>query len=88
MINKYPLVLLEWEDSIQPRPSWMYISDFDNPYVTKCISVGWLIDDGEDTKSLAPNLGNPDNQEVAQASGIISIPTRCVTRLVKLKEEK
>ena len=48
--------------------------------------VGWLVNDGTDVKALAPNIGNYDDLDGAQASGIICIPSRCITRLVKLEE--
>jgi len=78
-----PLVLAEWEDSAQPKSNWVFLSDFEKPEIIKCVSVGWLINDGADVKALAPNIGDGE-----QASGIICIPSRCITRLVKLKETK
>jgi len=88
-INKPQLVLLEWEDSAQPKPEWVFMSDIDDPDIVKCMSVGWLIKDGKDVKALAPNYGNYDDPNgEQQASGIICIPTCSITRTVKLKETK
>lgn len=84
--NKCPLVLVEWEDSGQPAPSWTYLADFEAPSIVKCVSVGWLIHDGEDVKALAPNMGELGNTKALQVSGVIRIPARCVTRLVQLDE--
>jgi len=85
--NKHELVLLEWEDSAQPKPNWVFVSDVENPNIVKCISVGWLIKKAGNVIVLAPNLGNyddPNGEE--QASGIICIPSGSITRMVKLKE--
>lgn len=79
-----PLVLIEWEDSAQPIGAWQYLDDMDRPETVKCQSVGFLIHDGKDVKALAPNVGELDTDH-AQASGVIRIPARCVTRVRKLK---
>ena len=81
-----PLVLIEWEDSAQPIPGWTYLSDFDKPNVISCASVGWLIHDGNSVKALAPNMGELGEAQNIQASGIIRIPTSCITRIVRLRE--
>ncbi len=79
-----PLVLLEWEDSARPVPAWQFLDDINDTAVVRCQSVGFLIYDGEDTKVLAPNVGEIGTEE-AQASGVIRIPTRCVTKMRRLK---
>ncbi|QQP88769.1 hypothetical protein IGS68_22570 [Skermanella sp. TT6] len=81
-----PLVLVEWEDSAQPVSSWQWITAYKEPDIVTCASVGWLIHDGADVKALAPNLGHSDEQRAVQVSGVIRIPTRCVTRIVSLTE--
>ena len=82
-----PLVLVEWEDSTQPIPGWQYLSEWEPSTPLKCASVGWLIEDSE-TKTLAPNLGHLNDDEAVQASGVIRIPARAVTRIVRLRERK
>ncbi len=84
--NDCPLVLIEWEDSAQPRPRWIHLSDFEPGTAVKCASVGWLIQDDDRTKALAPNMGEIENESQIQASGIILIPTCAVTRIVRLRE--
>ena len=84
--NGCPLVLIEWEDSAQPTSGWQYLADFECGQAVQCASVGWLIEDGEKVKALAPNLGEVGTTESAQASGIIRIPARCITRVVRLEE--
>lgn len=79
-----PLVLIEWEDSAQPIPGWSYLSSFESPGTIRCASVGWLIHDDAQVKALAPNMGGDDNS--AQVSGVIQIPTRCIVKVTRLQE--
>lgn len=75
-----PLVVIEWEDSAQPVSNWAWLDDHTWGEVVKCRSAGWLIHDGADVKALAPNLGDLDSGS-AQVSGVIRIPTRCITEI-------
>ena len=85
---KTRLVLINWEDSAQPTPAWQYLIDYEPPAAIKCTSVGWLIEDGKGVKVLAPNMAGLEARENLQVSGMITIPTRSVTRIVSLKEGK
>ena len=75
------LVLIEWEDSTQPQGRWQWLSQIQLPIVVRCFSVGFLIRDDKDVKTLAPNLGNVDCGDDLQANGLISIPTRAIVRV-------
>lgn len=81
-----PLVLIEWEDSRQPIAGWMRLSEFDKLEVCKCVSVGFLLHDGEDQKVLAPNMADIEDKHNIQSSGIIHIPAKCVLRITPLGE--
>lgn len=83
--NACPLVMIEWEDSAQPIPSWRYLADFEAPGTIRCASVGWLIRD-DHIKAVAPNLGALDDENSVQVSGVIQIPARCVINVTKLRE--
>jgi hypothetical protein len=48
--------------------------------------VGWLIQDDKKVKALAPNMGEFEDENQIQASGIIRIPTCSVTRIAHLHE--
>jgi hypothetical protein len=78
--------MIEWEDSAQPIPGWMYLASFEAPSIVRCASVGWLIHDGADVKALAPNISDLASENSAQISGVIRIPARCVVRVVELDE--
>ena len=80
------LVLIEWEDSARPVPSWRHLDDLPEPAIITCLSVGWLVHDDEQVKMLAPNVGDIDSEENNQASGIIRIPARSVKCITNLTE--
>lgn len=86
--NPCPLVMVEWEDSAQPIPSWSYLSSFEPSGTIRCASVGWLIRDDSEMKALAPNMGALDDENSVQVPGVIQIPTRCVIRITQLREPK
>lgn len=80
------LVMIEWEDSTQPQGRWQWLSGVETPKIVRCLSVGFMIRDTDEVKTLAPNLGNVDCDGDVQASGLISIPTRAVLRICKIRE--
>jgi hypothetical protein len=81
-----PLVMIEWEDSAQPIPSWTYLASFVPTGTIRCASVGWLIRDDDQMKAVAPNMGGINDERSLQVSGVIQIPTSCVLRVTLLSE--
>jgi hypothetical protein len=77
------LVLIEWVDSAQPVPGWAWLEGSTRGDVVKCRSVGWLVHDSADVKALAPNRATMCGAD--QVSGVIRIPTRCVTKIKTLR---
>jgi hypothetical protein len=79
------LVLIEWLDSGQPIPGWQWLSDLDPRRAHKCVSVGFLVQDDEKIKVLAPNLGASNGDyDWDQASGLFTIPTVSITKIERL----
>ncbi len=81
------LVMIEWLDSTQPISQWQYLSDYKCTNAIKCVSVGFLVHDGDKVKGLAPNMGEVDSEENIQASGIIHIPICSITKITALEEK-
>jgi hypothetical protein len=50
-----PLVLIEWLDSGQPIPGWQWLNTLEPRRAHRCVSVGFLVQDDEHTKVIAPN---------------------------------
>ena len=85
-MDGHQLVLVEWEDSAQPLPSWQWLSDCNEFEFVVCRSVGWLVHDGDEVKALAPNIGWCGADEDRQVSGLIRIPARCIRKVTMLDE--
>jgi hypothetical protein len=83
-----PLVIIRWQDSAQPLPSWQYISALPQTRAIECATVGWLLKDDEDIKVICQSVGDLENPKNAQASGIMTIPARCVLSIERLTEEE
>jgi hypothetical protein len=83
-----PLVIIRWLDSRQPCGQWRYLSSLPDVRPVEVATVGWLVRDTEDVKVVCQNVGDLENPERAQASGIMTIPTRCVLSVEKLTEEE
>ncbi|HYD15768.1 MAG TPA: hypothetical protein VEA77_05155 [Hyphomicrobium sp.] len=81
------LVIIRWQDSRQPCGQWRYLSSLPDQKPVEVASVGWLVKDTADVKVICQNVGDLDNPENAQASGIMTIPTRCVLSIETLTEE-
>jgi hypothetical protein len=85
MTDRPELVLIEWVDSGQPIPGWQWLDGLEPRKALKCVSVGFLVQDDESTKVLAPNLGaSSGDDDFDQASGLMTIPTAAVTRIERL----
>ncbi len=82
----FRLVIVEWVDSVQPKPAWVHLSDYEPRQALTIASVGWLIHEGRDSLDIAPNIGGLDTEADGQVSGVITIPTRCVVKIADLHE--
>ena len=82
---KFKLVMVEWEDSRQPSPTWKHEDACLEWSAVKCASVGWLVSSDKERKVLAPNIGDINDENNTQFSGEIVIPTRCVLSIKNLQ---
>jgi hypothetical protein len=83
-----PLVIIRWLDSRQPCGQWRYLSALPDARPVEVATVGWLVKDTADVKVVCQNVGDLEHPEKAQASGIMTIPTRCVLSVERLMEEE
>jgi hypothetical protein len=86
-MNACRLVMITWEDSRQPRPSWSYLSDLPESKSVLCTTVGWLLKDEDGVKVVAQSMGDIQSEDGMQASGVMVIPARCVVSVDALIEE-
>jgi hypothetical protein len=80
------LVIIRWQDSRQPCGQWRFLHALPEAKAVEVASVGWLVKDTEDVKVLCQNIGDLGFPDQAQASGIMTIPTRCVLSIERLTE--
>lgn len=81
-----PLVIIRWVDSRQPCGQWRYLSALPEARPVEVATVGWLVKDTSDVKVVCQSVGDLEHPEKAQASGIMTIPTRCVLSVERLTE--
>ena len=81
-----PLVIIRWLDSRQPYGQWRYLSALPDARPVEVATVGWLVKDTAEVKVVCQNVGDLEYPEKAQASGIMTIPTRCVLSVERLTE--
>ena len=86
-MGQCPLVIIRWLDSRQPCGQWRYLSALPDAKPVEVATVGWLVKDTSDVKVVCQNIGDLAHPEKAQASGIMTIPTRCVLSVERLTED-
>jgi len=79
MEQSYKLVLIEWVDSVGGPESWEYAEGLESLKPMAVSSVGYLIEDGKDYKTLVQNIGR------GQVRGRISIPTCSIIKVKRLR---
>ncbi len=71
------IVLIEWVDS-KGMERWEYLDEINPLLPDTCYSVGFLIEDHPDYKTIALGLGT------TQVLGRTTIPTGCIKSIKKL----
>lgn len=87
MTDGCPLVLVRWLDSRQPVASWRFLAGIELQGPVECATVGWLIGDTADAKTVCQSVGDLGHPDNAQASGVMTIPARCIISIERLVEE-
>lgn len=80
------LVLIEWIDSFGCSSHWSMMEDV-HPTVLVCRSVGWLLHDGEDCKTIVPHVAPETEHTRHQGCGDMTIPTRCIRSIRDLPQD-
>ena len=82
------LVCVEWVDSFGCSADWQDLPDVASaPAPVTCRSVGWLLHDADDCKTIVPHLSDAQHDHVKhQGCGDMTIPTCSIRRIVDLAE--
>ena len=79
------LVLIEWVDS-GGSSGWMELKDVPDS-CCPVLSVGWLVHDSRDTKTIVSHKGGEDGSHMPeQVYGWMVIPTVAIRRMVTIPE--
>ena len=73
--NKTKLVLIEWLDSKGIVNEWEYTDEIKPLKPVNCISVGFLIDDNKEYKTIVQSIGD------SQILGRMTIPSCSITKI-------
>lgn len=90
IVTQSPVVQIQWEDSAHPVGRWVHldIDELHNSDPVRCLSVGWEVYRDNRVTVLAPNVGEIQNCDDEQASGLIRISARCIiARLILVPPE-
>ena len=77
-MKKNQIVLIEWLDSKGINNTWEYIEGMESLLPQKCVSVGFLWEDGKEYKTILQSYGG------GQVLGRTTIPTRSIIKMRKL----
>ena len=82
--TKYPLLYIEWTDSVLGFQGWKVINENIKNHCTKFISVGFLVHSDKEKIILFPHIENSKEDNIA-GSGDIVIPISAILKMVQLK---
>ena len=80
------LVLIEWVDSHGLVDGWNVVEQDTEPELLVCESVGWLLYDGKECKTIMPHRAGHKSKDIAlQGRGVLNIPQRAILKFTELK---
>lgn len=86
--SKYPLVLIEWEDSVGGRSGWKPIADEPKETII-ATSVGYLVHKDKKSHVIFSHVYYLQEEEYeAIGQGDMRIPTSAIKRVVNLREQR
>jgi hypothetical protein len=74
----YALVMIEWVDASRLSNSWMGLSAVPEPYLHRCVTVGFLVAENERGKIIVPTVTNLEYDDNKQTYGGMMIPASAV----------
>jgi len=81
----HPLVLIEWTDSSRLAVGWMDYSDIPEPYLHRCVSVGFVISENKNGKILVPTIADFEHPDNRHTYGGMLIPKSAILSERRLK---
>ena len=72
-MTELQLVLVVWNDAVEMQSGWHDIEDIKKHAITKCKTVGWLIDKNEERIVIASTVEGPADS--LSGGSVHAIPT-------------
>ena len=87
MLDKPPLVLIEWLDAHSGR-GWQTLDQLQQAAEPLyCQSVGWLVSENKDCKVIVPHISGEKNGTVTLTGcGDMTIPNKSIVKLTVLQK--
>lgn len=82
---EYRLVLIEWVDASRLSDGWMDLKDIPEPYPHTCVTVGFLVRENEQGKTLVPTIGDIEHKGNRHTYGGMMIPTSAIVSEKRLR---
>ncbi|UFX45334.1 hypothetical protein HAP47_0000930 [Bradyrhizobium sp. 41S5] len=74
----HPLVLIEWVDASRLSGGWMDYGDIPDPYLHRCISVGFLVSENAKAKIVVPTIADVEHPDNRHTFGGMMIPKSAI----------
>jgi hypothetical protein len=81
----HPLVMIEWTDASRLAVGWMDYSEIPEPYLHRCLSVGFLISENENGKIIVPTIADFERPDNRHTYGGMLIPKSAILSERRLK---
>lgn len=78
-LKKYKIVMIEWKDSKGMGNSWEFIDDIEPLKPETCFSVGFLLEDNKEYKTILQSYGG------SQILGRTTIPSCAIASIKQIK---
>ena len=83
------LVLVDWVDSYGCPSGWESLKQEDDLGPLHIRSVGWLVQNGKESKTIIPHLSDPKYPSAnPQACGRLTIPVRSILKIYKIADPR
>jgi hypothetical protein len=74
----YKLVVVEWVDSSRLANGWMDLAEIPDPYLHKCVTVGFQVAKNKRGIVLVPTIGDTEHRDNSHTYGGMMIPRSAI----------
>jgi hypothetical protein len=74
----YPLCVIEWVDASRLSDGWLDLSAIPDPYLHRCVTVGFVVSENANGKILVPTVGDVGHLDNSHTYGGMMIPASAI----------